>query len=78
MFTFQLQLVPLMIIFLAVPLKTVTNVVSAVPASAYIAGFYDGNMPILEFIPVDIEAVLYFISALSEGLWSCWTLCPGN
>ena len=54
----------LMIIFLSVPLKTVANVASAVPASEYMMGFCDGVIPTLEFVPVDVEAVSSFISAL--------------
>ena len=50
--------------FLSVPLKTVANVASAVPASEYMVGFCDGVIPTLEFVPVDVEAVSSFISAL--------------
>ena len=50
--------------FLSVPLKTVANVASAVSPSEYMAGICDGVIPTLEFVPVDVEAVSSFISAL--------------
>ena len=50
--------------FLSIPLKTVANVTSTIPASEYMDGFCSGIIPTSEFVPVDIESVSTLISAL--------------
>ena len=50
--------------FLSIPYKTISNVVSAVPASEYMDRFCDLTVPTLEFVPVDVETVSLIISSL--------------
>jgi len=45
--------------------KTVANVVSTVPASEYMDKLYNGTIPSLEFVPVNVESASLIISSLN-------------
>ena len=50
--------------FLSIPLKTVANVTSTIPASVYMGGLCSGVIPTFGFVPVDIESVSTLVSGL--------------